>query len=142
MRAIFLTPYANQIPQSLPETIRYFTFIPLDVLLPRAAIHVHHCGSGTLALTFDAGIPHVAVPQGLDQIDIAARLERLGVSQTIPPKKYTKDSVVKACRTLLESKNVTRRCRELADCSRRQNALADATDSLERLLESSVAEIA
>ena len=140
-RAIFLTPYSEQIPKSLPPTIRYFTFVPLEVLLPRALIHVHHCGSGTLALTFDAGIPHIAVPQGLDQNDIAARLGRLGVSRTIPPKKYTTDAVVSACRSLLESKEVTERCHYFAEKSRLQNALSDATDSLEKLLERSTAEM-
>lgn len=134
-RAVFLTPYSEQIPSPLPPTIRYFDFIPLEVLLPRAAIHVHHCGSGTVALTFDAGIPHISVPQGSDQTDIAARLERLRVSRTISPKKYTAESVVKACRELLDSSEVKTRCRELAEKSHRQDALREASILLEKLLE-------
>jgi UDP:flavonoid glycosyltransferase YjiC (YdhE family) len=133
-RAVFLTPYGDQIPKPLPESVAYFSFVPLEVVLARACLHVHHCGSGTLALTFDAGLPHVAVPQGLDQVDIAARLARLGVSRTIPPKKYSAESLASACTELWGSADVRERCRRLQEESRQQNALADATDALEALL--------
>ncbi|MFO0944405.1 MAG: glycosyltransferase [Planctomycetota bacterium] len=47
-RAIFLTPHLSQLPTDLPNTIKSFPFVPLEWLLPRSALHVHHGGVGTL----------------------------------------------------------------------------------------------
>lgn len=77
-RAIFLTPFQEQIPQPLPAGVRAFRFVPLEKLLPRSIAHVHHAGSGTVAHTLAAGIPHLTVPQGIDQVDIGRRLAQDG----------------------------------------------------------------
>ncbi|MBY0587285.1 hypothetical protein K2X85_08930 [bacterium] len=133
-RAVFLTPFGDQIPKPLPPGVAYFSFVPLEAILSQACLHVHHCGSGTLALTFDAGIPHLAVPQGIDQGDIAHRLERLGVSRTLLPKMYSAERLVDACEQLWRSAEVRARCATIQQWSKGQNALADATTALEDLL--------
>jgi rhamnosyltransferase subunit B len=48
-RAIFLTRERRQIPARLPESILWQPYVPLSVLLPHAAVLVHHGGIGTTA---------------------------------------------------------------------------------------------
>jgi rhamnosyltransferase subunit B len=132
-RAILLTPYAEQVPARLPNTVRHFSFVPLEVLLPRAALHVHHGGSGTVAHTLAAGIPQVTVPQGLDQVDIGKRLMRLGVSRNLSPKKFFVDRVTRAAGDLLQSPAVAQRCRHYAELCHPSEAVKRASDALERL---------
>ncbi|MBL8850755.1 MAG: glycosyltransferase, partial [Planctomycetaceae bacterium] len=46
-RGILLTGYVEQLPAALPESIAHFHYVPLDLLLPRAAAFVHHGGVGS-----------------------------------------------------------------------------------------------
>ena len=48
-RAIFLSRERSQIPAGLPESILWQPYVPLSVLLPHAAVLVHHGGIGTTA---------------------------------------------------------------------------------------------
>ena len=81
-RAIFVTPFADQLPASLPPSIHHVPYVPFGALLPRLSALVHHGGIGTAAQALAAGVPQVVVPFAHDQFDNAARLQRLGVSCT------------------------------------------------------------
>jgi UDP:flavonoid glycosyltransferase YjiC (YdhE family) len=132
-RSVLLAPHQDQLPAKLPPTVCSFPFIPLDKLLPRAAAHVHHGGSGTVAHTLAAGIPHVTVPQTVDQVDIGQRLLRLGVSKVVHPSKYTADTLTSALRALLDSPQIAERCRHYAARCLEADTVQIACDALERL---------
>lgn len=132
-RAILLTPHKEQIPADLPSGVRYFPYVPLERLLPRSAALVHHGGIGTIAHCLAAGTPQVTVPMIYDQPDNSQRLERLGVSALIWPRKYKPRRLVKKLAALLESGDVRRRCREYAEWSRRSDGLENACIALEEL---------
>ncbi|MGD9648043.1 MAG: glycosyltransferase [Pirellulales bacterium] len=132
-RAVLLAPHQNQLPASLPEDVCSFPFVPLDKLLPRAVAHVHHGGSGTVAHTLAAGIPHVTVPQTVDQVDIGQRLLRLCVSRDVHPQKYSAATLSAAIQSLLESPQVAERCRYYAARCRETDTVQCACDALERL---------
>lgn len=134
-RAILLTPRRDQLPDPLPEGCAHFAFVPHNLLLPRCAAFVHHGGTGTLAAGLAAGVPQLAVPRVGDQKDNAARLERLGVSATIPAAKYRREVVVEKLKWLLESEGVRERCglyRERMAVS----AFERVADAIERLVPS------
>jgi rhamnosyltransferase subunit B len=63
--------------------VRAFTYAPYSTLFPRAAAVVHHGGIGTTAQGLRAGRPTLVVPAAHDQFDNAARVKRLGASQTL-----------------------------------------------------------
>ena len=127
-RGLLLTRHAEQIPDSLPEGVRHFDFVPLGWLLPRSAALVHHGGIGTLAQALAAGIPHLVVPMSHDQPDNARRLRRLGVGEAIQPRRFRAESVARALERLLTSAEVKSRCEELA-------TRIDKTAALERTCE-------
>src|ERR1700761_5416310 len=86
LRAIFLTPHREQLPQTLPAQVRHFRYVPLQRLAPRCAALAHHGGIGTLAQGLKAGIPQLVMPLFFDQADNASHLNALGVSNTLSPQ--------------------------------------------------------
>lgn len=133
MRALFLTSLGDLLPSSLPDGMAHFTFVPLDRILSRCCAHIHHGGMGTIAQTLKAGIPQVTVAKIYDQPDNSARLVPLGVSINVPPKKYQLRRVLPQLTRLLESEDVSRRCREFADRMATEDPLGQACEILEDL---------
>lgn len=77
-RALLLTRYRDNLPESLPPGVMHVEYAPFSQLLPRVAAVVHHGGIGTTAQGLAAGIPQLIVPQAHDQFDNGYRLSRLG----------------------------------------------------------------
>lgn len=132
-RAIFLTPHPSLIPRDLPETIRYFPFVPLDALLPRAHLHVHHGGIGTIAQSLFANVPQLTVAMANDQMDNSLRLRRLGCSGYLKPSEYQPARVRQEIERLFTSPEVRARCDQLAERVRTSDAMQVACDAIERL---------
>jgi UDP:flavonoid glycosyltransferase YjiC (YdhE family) len=132
-RGILLTRFRDQVPADLPESVRQFDYVPFSRVLPRSALLVHHGGIGTTAQALAAGIPHLVMPLAHDQPDNAARLQRLGVARSIPPRRYDARRVARTINPLIESPRVADRCRELARRTLQGNPLATACEAIERL---------
>jgi UDP:flavonoid glycosyltransferase YjiC (YdhE family) len=132
-RAILLSSDNRYIPESLPEEIRYFGFVPLAALLPRSAALIHRGGIGTVALALRAGVPQMTVPLKSGQADICRHLARLGVSAHVPLKRYRADIIAPQLEALLHSKTVKRQCRRFAEMCRNEMALVKACEALESL---------
>ncbi len=114
-RGILLTQYPQQLPRELPATIRHFSYVDFDELLPHAAGLVHHGGIGTCAQALAAGIPQLVRPLNYDQPDNGMRLKRLGVGEVISPARFTTRRVARALDALLTSADVqgnVRVCKE------------------------------
>ncbi len=114
LRGALVTPYADQVPDRLPEGVTQLPYVPFGEYLPRAAAIVHHGGIGTVAQGVSAGIPQVVRPMGFDQFDNGARLERLGIGAAIPRRKFRARRVAHVLDKLLSSDRVASRTRELA----------------------------
>ena len=133
-RAVFVAPNADLVPAGLPADILVVNFAPLTRLLPRAALHVHHGGIGTIAYTLAAGIPQLTVPMVYDQPNNSLRLARLGVSTNLPPKAYQPARVEAELRRLLESRDVADRCARYAERMRHEQGVERACRALEDLV--------
>ena len=110
LRAVFLTPYREQVPASLPASIRYFNYVALQRLAPRCAALVHHGGIGTCAQGLRAGIPQLVTPLFFDQSDNGARLAALGVGESISPSAYCAGPIAAKLRDLTGSESVRQDC--------------------------------
>ncbi len=113
MRAVFVTRYRDQVPDTLPSWIHYEPYVAYDVLAPRVAAFVHHGGIGTSATVLAAGTPQLITPFTFDQPDNAARLKALGVAESVAPKASAK-RWSRALATLLNDPAVAIACREIA----------------------------
>lgn len=139
-RAILLTKQVEQIPKQLPPGVKHFNFVPFSQLLPRSAALVHHGGIGTLSQGLSAGIPHLVMPMAFDQPDNARRLIRLGVAQAIPEPRFTLERVIPALQSLLQSKEVERHCRSLAERMRGNHGIDRAAKLITDLIDQSPGE--
>jgi len=133
-RGILLTEFREQIPDSLPESVAYFRYVPLDLLLPRAAAFVHHGGIGSTSQALAAGIPQVLMPLAHDQFDNAARVEQLNVGASIPAPKFNAARLTGALQRLLASPPVAAACRLAAQRLVNHNGLTRAAEAIDRML--------
>jgi len=113
-RGLLLTPFREQVPAALPPGVEYVPYVPFSQLLPHAAALVHHGGIGTCAQGLAAGVPQVVMPLAHDQPDNAARLRRLGVSRTLPPKRFHGPALAGVLAELLACEATGKACRDVA----------------------------
>ena len=132
-RALLLTRHTEQLPPTLPDSVRYVSYVPFSELLPRTAAIVHHGGVGTLAQALAAGIPQLVMPMAYDQPDNAARLKSLGVADWLKRSAFRAPAVAQKLRYLLESQEVAARCRTLAQRVDKSRGLQQACDLIEEL---------
>lgn len=134
-RAVVLSASPELIPETVPPGCACFPFTPFEQILPRAKAHVHHAEIGAIAETLAAGIPQLTVPMGYDQNDNALRLAPLGVSRRLVRDKFTAARAAARLNDLLSDSAVAARCQEYREKARAQDALAIASEAIERLAE-------
>ncbi|HKQ52467.1 MAG TPA: nucleotide disphospho-sugar-binding domain-containing protein [Pyrinomonadaceae bacterium] len=128
-RAILLVGADQNRPAgSLPAGIAAFNYAPYGELLPRAAAVVHHGGVGTTGQALRAGVPTLIMPFNHDQPDNAARVARLGVSRTIPRRKYKAGRVALELSELLGSPSYAERAAQVGREVRAEDGAAVAVD--------------
>ncbi len=132
-RGILLTRFPETLPESLPEGVKHFEFVPLRLLLPRCAAMVHHGGVGTTSQALAAGVPQLIMPLAHDQFDNAARVKAFGVGDWLKVSRFRGPAVADKLAPLLNSEQVRRACGELAERFQDANGPAEAADALERL---------
>lgn len=135
-RGILLTKYADQLPATMPKSIRHFGFVPLSRLLPHTAALVHHGGIGTSAQGLAAGVPHLVRPLAFDQFDNSRRLVGLGVAEEISVRAFHGPAIAAALTRLLSSPAVASNCRTLAARCDGAASLTAACEALEELARS------
>ncbi|MFZ6655065.1 glycosyltransferase [Undibacterium sp. TJN19] len=110
LRAIFLTPYREQITTELPANILWQAYLPLRSILPRASAIIHHGGIGTTAETLKAGIPQLITALAFDQFDNAARVQKLGVGDFVAMSRLTTRQLSQRLQGLLSSEAIKTNC--------------------------------
>ena len=130
---MLLTKFPEQLPPTLPPTAAHFAYVPLDVLLPRAAAFVHHGGVGSMSQGLAAGVPQLVMPLAHDQFDTAARIRRLGVGTGLGVRRFTGRRVARALAGLLESDAVAAACRAAAARLTVRDGLGRAAAAVEEL---------
>jgi UDP:flavonoid glycosyltransferase YjiC (YdhE family) len=132
-RGLLLTRYRDQIPATLPDSVRHVDYLPFSQILPRAAALAHHGGIGTLSQALAAGVPQLVTPSAYDQPDNAARLERLGVGASLPPRKYLGRTVAEKLTSLLASPKVRASCQSVRGKFQGDHPVDAACQMVERL---------
>jgi UDP:flavonoid glycosyltransferase YjiC (YdhE family) len=135
-RAVLLAG-ENVIEGPLPAGTVAFAYAPYSKILPRAACVVHQGGVGTCGQSLAAGRPMLVMPYAFDQMDNAARLERLGVARMIPRKAYTAERAAAALDRLLSDAGYARKAEEAGRVVRAEQGVQAACDAIEEHLFSS-----
>lgn len=130
-RGLLLTRFPEQVPAVLPDGVRHVDFVPFRWLLKRSALLAHHGGIGSMSQALAAGVPQVIMPMGFDQRDNAARVERLGVGKSLPPKHFRGPALAEMIRGLLDDSAAAGRCRDIAARLADANGVEQACDEIE-----------
>ena len=133
-RGILVTRYEEQVPKRLPYLVWRFSYLPFGKLMAHVGAVIHHGGRGTLSCATAAGIPQLVLAMGADRPDNAARLQRLGVAEYLPPPAWQPSIVAERLRKLTDSQSVRERCKELA----RRIAVADPLTSTCKIIEEAI----
>ncbi len=133
-RALFLTPYSEQLPAAPGIDAWHEPYVPFSHVLPRCAAIVHHGGIGTCAQGLAAGVPQLTMPLGFDQPDNTTRLWRLGVGRWVRPHLFRGERVAAELAVLLGDARVTERCGHWAQEMRRSDPVGETCAVLEALI--------
>jgi UDP:flavonoid glycosyltransferase YjiC (YdhE family) len=125
----------NTPPENLSQDILAVSYVPHSQIFPRACAIVHQGGIGTTAQALRAGRPTLVMPYSHDQPDNAARVERLGISRTIPRKQYLASRVAKELCKLLENPNYAAKAAEIGRIIQVENGVGVACDAIEQQLQ-------
>jgi sterol 3beta-glucosyltransferase len=108
---------------------------PVDhrALFPRAALVVHHGGSGTTHAVVAAGVPSLVIPHVGDQPYWAERLRRLGLAPRAQPVRGLRaDRLADAALSAISDPALRERALALAPAVRGERGLDEAVASIER----------
>ncbi|MEM7316401.1 MAG: nucleotide disphospho-sugar-binding domain-containing protein, partial [Planctomycetota bacterium] len=130
-RGLFLTKFAEDIP-ALPDSIAHFDYVAMKHVIHRCKAIVHSGCIGTLSHALNAGVPQIVRPVVNDQLDNAARVERLGVGSVLSPSQFTVSRLVNTIREFAESQKVIRRC-EVVSSWTGSDPVANICDEMEYL---------
>lgn len=105
----------------LPDNVRVEAFVDQQAVLRRAALAVHHGGSGTVLGAIAAGVPQLLLPKGADQFLNADVLARGELASVLEPHQATPEATAAAAGAEMA------RHRPAADAARRELATMPTT---------------
>ncbi len=132
--AVLLYGVFNEPPAGLDEAIVGYDYAPYSIVFPRAACVVHQGGIGTTGQVLRAGVPHLIMPFGHDQLDNAARCRRAGVAEIVQRVKYNRDTAANALKNILSEPIYAARAVELGKTVRSEGGTTAACDAIESVL--------
>jgi UDP:flavonoid glycosyltransferase YjiC (YdhE family) len=132
-RALFLTGgHAQGLPERLPPCAMAWPYAPHERIFPRASAIVHQGGIGTTAQGLRSGRPMLVVPFAHDQFDNAEHVRRLGISVTIPRRKFNERSAAISLRRLLSDASYRAASAAVGDKIRPENGAFTAASEINR----------
>lgn len=122
-------------PESLApgENTTVVRTAPHAAVLAEASAVVTHCGHGTVIKALAAGVPLVCMPQGRDQLDIAARVLHCGAGVRIDAAA-SEEEIASAVRTLLDDPEYRESARRLSKAIADEVASDRAVEAIESLV--------
>jgi UDP:flavonoid glycosyltransferase YjiC (YdhE family) len=118
----------------LPCDVIAVPYAPYSKLFARADVIVHHGGAGTTGQALRAGKPMLVVPFAHDQPDNARRLERLGLSKTLPAESCSHGDLSRSIAALATAPAYRKRAEEVGRRVRPRNGISNACDAVENFL--------
>jgi MGT family glycosyltransferase len=133
-RGVLVTGRDDAAPRDLRADVLAIDYAPYSLLMPRAAVILHHGGIGTTAQTLRSGRPAIIMPFAHDQFDNAARVQRLGVGRSIPRRFGLARRFARSLESVLTDAAMARRAADLGDRIRAERGTERAAEVLEQIV--------
>jgi sterol 3beta-glucosyltransferase len=122
--------------QNRPGQLLGVDYVPYHWLFPRVRCVVHHGGAGTTGKALRAGVPSIVVPFTSDQPFWGRRVHALGAGpRPIPSQKLSLRVLVEAIGTVVASREMQSRARQLGERIRAEDGVSTAVRILLRHVE-------
>ena len=129
-RAVLATGWGALRPADVPDSVHVLDQAPHSLLLPRAAVAVHHGGVGTVAAAMRAGVPQVVKPFLGDQPFWARRVHEIGIAARPLAGRFTADGFAAAIDEAASRADAARRTAALVG---EEDGVAAAVERIERV---------
>ncbi|WP_180270748.1 glycosyltransferase [Sporanaerobium hydrogeniformans] len=130
---IVLSRYKELLPEELPANVRWYSYLPLDEIMPYLGGLIHHGGMGTLSGALRGGVPQLILPCFVDRPYNAALIKELGVGNYLYRPKWKPETIAKAVKELMVPE-IKERCLIYAGKMKQNNGVSIAADKVESLM--------
>jgi len=134
-RAVLLYGRDNDPPKGLTDEVVGYEYAPFSRVFPRAACVVHQGGVGTTGQVLRAGVPHLIMPYGHDQLDNAMRCRRIGVGEVINRDSYSADRAENMLGEILSNPKYAKNAAEKCAVIESERGAEAACDAIEKTLQ-------
>lgn len=101
-KTILVTRYKEFVPENLPANIRWFTYVPLDTILPYVGAVIHHGGIGTIGGSVYAATPQMVLAYHVDRPLNGSKIKSVGVGSYLPPSRWDPRLIAEELKKLLK----------------------------------------
>jgi UDP:flavonoid glycosyltransferase YjiC (YdhE family) len=133
-RAVLVYGRDNLPPKGLTDEIVGFEYAPFSRVFPHAACVVHQGGVGTTGQVLRAGVPHLVMPYGHDQLDNAMRCRRIGVGEIIRRDRYNADRAADLLNNIVNDPSYAKKAAEKRAIIQTEGGTSAACDAIEDTL--------
>jgi UDP:flavonoid glycosyltransferase YjiC (YdhE family) len=124
-------PSADPAAFAAPRNARVLPFFPHGPILDRAACAITHGGMGATQKALARGVPVCAVPFGLDQFEVARRVEVAGAGSRLPAPRLSPKRLQAAVKEAIGCRDGARR---IAESYRKAGGAVAAAEAIEQRL--------
>jgi UDP:flavonoid glycosyltransferase YjiC (YdhE family) len=100
-KVIVATRYKELLPETIPENVYVFDYIPLYQVLPYASIIIHHGGIGTISNAVNAGVPQLILADYLDRPLNGSIVKKIGLGEYLPHLRWNNENIIESINKLL-----------------------------------------
>ena len=103
---VLLCQYEEFLPEKLPANVKWYKYIPLDEIMPKLSVLIHHGGVGTVTGGLAAGIPQLILPGYVDRPYNATLIKELGAGDYLLPSNWQPEKIAAMVKTLQSERTV------------------------------------
>ncbi|WP_288886605.1 glycosyltransferase [uncultured Eubacterium sp.] len=130
---VVLTKYKEFLPKNIPSNVVCYDYLPLDSIMSKAGLLIHHGGMGTLAGALTAGVPQLILPCYVDRPYNAEIIKKLGVGDYLYPVNWKADKMAPMIKGL-QKDDIRSKCLYYKDKMSTNKGISVAADYVETLM--------
>lgn len=132
---VLLCQYEEFVPETLPPNVVWYKYIPLDEIMPKLSVLIHHGGVGTVTGGLATGIPQLILPGYVDRPYNATLIKELGAGDYLLPGNWQPERIAGMVKTLQDEK-VVEACRRYIPRMQANRGITVAADRVEQMIAS------
>ncbi len=130
---VLLCQYDEFVPKNLPSNVVWYKYIPLDEIMPKLSVLIHHGGVGTVTGGLATGIPQLILPGYVDRPYNATLIKELGAGDYLLPGNWQPDKIADMVKSLQQEKVVVS-CRRYIEKMKANRGISVAADRVEQMI--------